>query len=136
MDAAQAYELDQQCFPAGIAYAAEEIAAYMQMPGFHLGCVDGGILAGMILTVGRRGCGHVITVDVDAGWRRRGIGQHLMRAAEDHYRQQGARGMRLEAAVNNAGALAFYARLGYRVVGALSGYYAPDLDALRLEKRF
>jgi ribosomal protein S18 acetylase RimI-like enzyme len=44
--------------------------------------------------------------------------------------------MVLEAAVNNAAALSFYARLGYRVERTLPGYYAEDLDGLRLRLEF
>lgn len=136
-DAAAAYALDQQCFPPAIAYSAAEIESYLSLPGFHLGCQENkdGALLGMILTAPHRNRGHVITVDVAVVARRRGIGEHLMRAAEDHYRARKLRGMRLEAAVNNSGALAFYARLGYRITVRLQGYYG-DLDGVRLELDF
>lgn len=167
-DVAEIFALDQRCFPVGIAYSAEEIAAYLRMPGFHQGCSRAGRLAAVLLSaLGKRegragdpgapgpakrqaggvaqphqaprqsiGRGHVITVDVAPEARRQGIGQELMRNAEAYYRARGARGMRLEAAVNNAGALAFYARLGYHMTRLLPGYYAADLDALRLELDF
>lgn len=135
-DVAQIYALDQRCFPEGIAYTAGEVAAYLRMPGFHQGCERAGRLIAVLLSTLAKLRGHVITVDVAPEARREGIGQELMRHAEAYYRARGARGMRLEAAVNNAGALAFYARLGYRVVRTLPGYYAADLDALRLELDF
>lgn len=106
----------------------------MRRRGFQLAAEACGSLAAFILTEPERGRGHVITVDVAPEHRRGGVGLALMQAAEDHYRAMGARGMSLEVAVNNAGALAFYARLGYRVARILRDYYAADLDALRLEK--
>ncbi|MGH9392753.1 MAG: GNAT family N-acetyltransferase [Terriglobales bacterium] len=135
-DATALHELDQRCFPPGIAYSRGEIdAALGARDGFHRGAFVQGALAGFILTAPTRsGAGHVITVDVDARQRRAGIGRALLLAAEAHYRERAARAMRLEVAVNNAPALAFYAGLGYRVVRALPGYYARDLDGLRLEK--
>ncbi|MGH9414176.1 MAG: GNAT family N-acetyltransferase [Terriglobales bacterium] len=137
-DVEQVHALDQSCFPPGIAYSANEIAAYLRLHGLHQGCIgkDGSPLLGLLLSCGQQQRGHIITLDVDADARRRGIGQQLMRNAEQYYRERGARGMRLEAAVNNAGALAFYARLGYRVVRRLAGYYAADLDALQLDLDF
>lgn len=137
-DVAGVHALDQRCFAAGIAYTAEEIAAYLRMPGLHQGCErDGRLIAVLLSTMAKaKTRGHIITVDVAPEARRRGIGQELMRRAEAYYRAHGAPGMRLEAAVNNAGALAFYARLGYQMKGLLPGYYAADLDALRLELDF
>ncbi|MGH9466289.1 MAG: GNAT family N-acetyltransferase [Terriglobales bacterium] len=134
-DLAAVHALDQRCFPPGIAYSAAEITAYLRMPGFHCGCGQEG-LEGVLLSVLSRARGHIITVDVEASARRKGIGRQMMRAAESYYRDRGAKGMCLEAAVNNAPALAFYARLGYRIVRTLRGYYAADLDALRLELNF
>lgn len=132
-DLPQLYALDQRCFAPGIAYSREEIAACLRHPGgFHRGVESEGRLAGFILSQPRGQFGHVITVDVEPACRRQGVGEALMRAAAEHYRQRGARGMVLEAAVNNAAALAFYARLGYRVERTLPGYYAEDLDGLRL----
>ncbi|HEY8054491.1 MAG TPA: GNAT family N-acetyltransferase [Terriglobales bacterium] len=131
------HALDQRCFPPGIAYSQAEIAAALRHPqGFHRGAEEGGRLAAFILTQPRGRYGHVITVDVEADFRRQGLGEELMRAAEEHYRGRGASGMLLEAAVNNAGALAFYSRLGYRVERTLPGYYAEDLDGLRLRIEF
>jgi ribosomal-protein-alanine N-acetyltransferase len=131
------HALDQRCFPPGIAYETAEIAAALRHPsGFHRGAEVEGRLAAFILTQPRGRYGHVITVDVDAAHRRQGLGERLMRAAEEHYRGLGARGMVLEAAVNNAAALSFYARLGYRVERTLPGYYAEDLDGLRLRLEF
>ncbi|MGH9481493.1 MAG: GNAT family N-acetyltransferase [Terriglobales bacterium] len=133
-DLAAIYALDQRCFAPGIAYSTAEMRAMLLRRGFHAAIEAGGELGGFILTEMNRGHGHVITLDVAPEHRRRGLGLALMRAAEDHYRATGARGMSLEVAVNNAGALAFYTRLGYRVARRLPGYYARDLDALRLEK--
>lgn len=137
-DGAEIFALDQRCFPEGIAYSAEEIAAYLRMPGFHQGCECSGRLIAVLLSAMAKSKtrGHIITVDVAPEARRQGIGLELMRNAEAYYRACGAGGMRLEAAVNNAGALAFYAHLGYRITGLLPGYYAADLDALRLELDF
>lgn len=104
--------------------------------GFHRGVQMDGQLTAFILTLRRPRRGHVITVDVAPEHRRTGLARQLILAAEAHYANAGALGMSLEAAVNNAAALQFYARLGYRIERRLPAYYARDLDGLRLIKDF
>jgi ribosomal-protein-alanine N-acetyltransferase len=130
------FALDQRCFPPGIAYSQREIRDALRLAprGFHLACSAAASLAGFILTLRRADRGHVITIDVAPEFRRHGIGQRLLAAAEDFYRRTGARGMRLEAAVDNQPALAFYSRFGYRVIRTLPRYYSPRLDAVLLHK--
>lgn len=139
-DSPRLWALDQRCFPPGIAYSPAEIKEFLLIHGAYHRAIELGAppaLAGFILTVRNRDRGHVVTLDVAPEFRRQGLGQALMEAAEAHFgihRRAGLVGMRLEVAVNNASALRFYVRLGYRVVRTLRGYYAADLDGLLLHK--
>lgn len=136
-DVAAMHALDRRCFAPGIAYSLAEIrAALRARGGWHRLAEDEAGLAGFILTQPQRDRGHVITVDVAPERRRTGLGATLLGGAEEHYRAAGARGMRLEVAVNNVAALAFYAHRGYTVVRRLPGYYAADLDGLLLRLDF
>ena len=58
-----------------------------------------------------------------------------MEAAEERVRKLGGFMMVLEAAVDNAAALAFYERHRYKVLKRLPRYYAHNLDAWFLTKR-
>jgi ribosomal-protein-alanine N-acetyltransferase len=78
--------------------------------------------------------GHFITVDVAPEQRRTGIGRILMEAGEAHLAAAGCIGVVLEVAVNNAGAQAFYERLGYRESGYIPGYYGDGTSALVMRK--
>jgi ribosomal protein S18 acetylase RimI-like enzyme len=51
------------------------------------------------------------------GWRNRGIGEHLMQAAEAWARDRGATQVILDLSAANEGAQRFYVRLGYEVYG-------------------
>jgi len=137
-DAAPLFALDQRCFQPGIAYSKAEIKEILAAAprGFHVALEQDGALLGFILTLHHGGRGHVITLDVAPEHRRQGAGQTLMQAAEDFYRRHGARGMRLEVAINNHPALRFYATLGYRAIRTLPRYYTPTLDAQELHKDF
>ena len=57
-------------------------------------------------------------------WRRRNCG----------CAQRSAIMVRLETAVDNAGALSFYKRRGYNVMQTIPHYYSSGVDALLLEK--
>ncbi|HXE31080.1 MAG TPA: GNAT family N-acetyltransferase [Terriglobales bacterium] len=131
------WELDQRCFPPGIAYSQAEIRSMLRQDGFHRGIERDdapGEFAAFVLSQRHGHRGHIITLDVGAEYRRRGLGAALLAAAEQYFQAQGTIGMRLEAAVNNRPALQFYTRCGYRVVRPLPGYYAEDLDGLLLHK--
>ena len=78
--------------------------------------------------------GHVITIDVDHGARRSGVGSLLLRAAEDRLRAEGSRAVGLETAVDNLAALAFYKRHGYNVIRTWPRYYSNGVDALVMRK--
>jgi ribosomal-protein-alanine N-acetyltransferase len=76
----------------------------------------------------------VLTVGVTKAARRRGVGKALILAAIDAARQTGAKACFLEVAVDNPGAAALYAGLGFRRAGVRRGYYdrGPEglIDAL------
>jgi ribosomal protein S18 acetylase RimI-like enzyme len=80
--------------------------------------------------------GHVVTLDVLASDRRRGIGRALLSGIEERLRKAGARRIHLETAEDNAAALVFYAALGYEPVARLPEYYGPGQPAIRLKKEY
>jgi len=91
-------------------------------------------IAGFIVAEMDRGSGHIITIDVIAAARRSGLGSLLLRSAEIRLRAAGCRTVELEAAVDNASALAFYKRHGYSVIKVWPRYYSNGVDALVLQK--
>lgn len=139
--------IDAACFEADIRYSRREMVQFMSLPGAGTLVAEAldprtargpgqapPALAGFILAVAQRRGGHIITLDVLPEHRRAGLGRRLMEAAETQMLSSGAVMVQLEAAVNNAPALAFYRRLGYRAVKKLPGYYPGGLDGLMLVK--
>ncbi len=136
--------IDQKCFPPGISYSRLELAAYIRRRG-SLTLVaestkgkpeapDPAILGFIVAEVDRRGIGHIITIDVITAARRFGIGSSLLDAAEVGLRAAQCRSVRLETAVDNLGALAFYKRRGYFLEKTVPQYYSNGVDALVLRK--
>jgi len=133
------WRLDQECFPPGISYSRQELKFYMRRKrSFTLvaeadGETGHAPIGGFIIAYGGV-TGHIITIDVTAKLRRSGLGSQLLKAAEDRLRTAGSRGVTLETAVDNSGALAFYKRHGYSVVGTWPRYYSNGVDALVMTK--
>lgn len=112
-------------------------------PDSYLSAPDGGmrawvaergdLVAGFVLA--RYACGEmeVLNLAVTEGARRTGVGDALVRAALEEGEARGASQAFLEVRESNAGALGFYAALGFTAVGRRKGYYqAPVEDALIL----
>ncbi len=93
-------------------------------------------ILGFIVAESSRRLGHIITIDVRSEARRHRIGSSLLDRAESCLRTAKCHAVRLETAVDNLTALAFYKRHGYAVIDTLPRYYANGVNALLLEKLF
>lgn len=133
------YALDQACFAPGISWSKAELRYFLKYPGNAAFAADdsgrlaGFAIAGKHLRKGKM-LGRLITIDVDSGLRRRGLGQALLTAAVDWLRREGATAVVLEVAVDNLAAQAFYERHGFVRTGRIPGYYLGRIDALVMEK--
>lgn len=127
LDAAHA--LDQACFEPGIAYGRAELRMLMRRPGaVALAADEDGRLAAFAIADRRGRRGHLITIDIAPGARRRGLGRRLFAEVSRRLAQAGAREIRLEVDVRNAGAIRFYESLGFAKTRTLRGYYGSGLD--------
>ena len=129
------WQMDQECFPPGIAYSREELKAYMRGKGSFtlVAAGDDVAIAGFLVAYGGM-TGHIITIDVASFTRRSGVGSLLLSAAEDRLRADGSQAVGLETAVDNLSALSFYKRHGYSVIKTWPRYYSNGVDALVLQK--
>jgi ribosomal-protein-alanine N-acetyltransferase len=135
------YEIDQVCFIAGIAYSKAELRYYLQHPKAVVlvaeddqNVIAGFCIAQKYMQEGRH-LGHIVTIDVLPAARRLGTGRILMQAAEERLREDSVVRVRLEVAVDNQAAQAFYQHLGFAVTGKIPGYYLGRLDAWVMEKQ-
>ena len=81
----------------------------------------------------------LITIDVPASARRKGIGSSLLRAVEERALRGGALKMVLEVRESNGAALFLYKSAGYMPVGEIPNYYFYPVKGSRkaivMEKR-
>jgi ribosomal-protein-alanine N-acetyltransferase len=133
------WQIDQSCFPSGIAYSQFELKTYIgRRSAFTLVAErdegGSGTLLGFVVGEASRPMGHIITIDVRSEARRHRLGSALLKAAEGRLRVEKCSAVRLETAVDNLPALAFYKRYGYDVIETIPRYYSNGVDALLLEK--
>jgi ribosomal-protein-alanine N-acetyltransferase len=136
------WQIDQSCFPPGIAYSKAELRAYVWAPRVFtlvaeiIGADSRGIpiLGFIVAHASPTKSAHIITIDVVSAGRRSGVGSALLAAAEERLRGANCDGVRLETAVDNLPAQKFYERHGYKVVKRITGYYSTGLDAFVLTK--
>jgi ribosomal-protein-alanine N-acetyltransferase len=128
------------CFPEEIAYAPEEIAAALAHPHTFAVVAEcpaatGHPVIGFVLASKDRAVlGHIITIDIQADFRRQGIGERLMEMGEQCLVGMGASRVVLEVAIDNQPAIAFYQARGYVTRRTLPRYYRDGSDAYLMEK--
>jgi ribosomal-protein-alanine N-acetyltransferase len=130
------FRLDEACFAEEFRFDRESMREFAEERNAIVRIAEevSGELAGFIIVhVERVATGwraYVVTLDVAAEWRQKGLGRRLMREAEACAVTAGVRWMQLHVFTGNAGAIRFYKRLGYERIRERRGFYgAPGLDA-------
>ena len=119
--------LHRSAFAPAEAWSATVIALQLESPG-GFGLLDprGGMILGR--AIAREA--EVLTLAVEPGMRRGGIGRGLLAGAMVRARALDADAMFLEVAVNNDPAIGLYRAAGFEQVGLRRRYYADGTDAL------
>ena len=129
------YEIDQVCYPPGIAYSKRMLRWFLRQPGaLTLVATQNDGPIGFIVSECEPPRGHIITLDMLEAYRRHGIGSALLRETEGRLFEHGVRRIALETATDNAPAIAFWEKHGYRTFGALKDYYGAGHDARAMQK--
>jgi ribosomal-protein-alanine N-acetyltransferase len=140
-DFAGLHEMDQSCFPPGIAYSKRMLRYFLASPSAT--CIvalqpaaanEGEKITGFILFESDGTTAHIVTLDVSIACRRRGVGSLLLDAMETALTREGAKAIILETAVNNHAAIALWKRHGFHSEGTLKRYYLNRVDALQMRK--
>ncbi|MGH7287248.1 MAG: GNAT family N-acetyltransferase [Myxococcota bacterium] len=116
------------------AWSERGFAAELARPGARIWAArdPDGRLVGYLAAERVQGELLVHSLAVERDQRRRGTGRALLEQALA--REPGVRVVHLEVRSNNAGAQAFYARVGFRAVGRRRGFYADGADAVLLTR--
>jgi len=133
--------LDALCFEPPFRFSLTAMRRFIETGNaWTLIAESGGILAGFLIVhlevVENRIVGYVVTIDIAQGFRRTGLGHRLLSEGESWVARSGGEAMLLHVYVKNAGAIAFYERLGYRSTDVVPGFYGRGIDAILYSKQF
>jgi [ribosomal protein S18]-alanine N-acetyltransferase len=130
------YAIDQACYEPAIAYSRPELRDYLRFPGADCLVAEADSqTAGFILTAHDNRWGYIVTIDVLEPYRRHGVGSMMLQEAERKLAASGVREVALETATNNASAIAFWKKHGYRTDGVKKNYYPGGIDAYSMRKQ-
>src|SRR5271165_4989703 len=152
------WQIDQLCFPEGIAYTQMDLTGFIMKRNaitlvaevHSANAIANGkhgrdadvlnnhpAIAGFVVAHPIRGrIGRILTLDIVPEARRFGLASRLMPECEQRLRAAGSTQVYLETAVNNEPALQLYHKLGYQIVRTLPEYYSSQsLDAFQMAKR-
>jgi ribosomal-protein-alanine N-acetyltransferase len=121
--------IHRNAFPRGDSWSRDVMLLQLEVSS-TFGLVHS--LGGMILGRVAADEAEILTLAVNPGHRRLGIGSALLRAAKDRAAGRGAVAMFLEVAVTNDAARALYTAHGFTEAGLRRHYYTDGTDALIL----
>ena len=130
----QIFALESRCFRRP--WTPAQLAYYLESPGYVLLiAAEGAELWGYLCLDSVLDEGTVANVAVAPERRRRGIGEKLLRAAQDRARALGLKSLYLEVRESNAAALTLYEKQGFQRAGLRKRYYEdPVEDAVLMTK--
>jgi ribosomal protein S18 acetylase RimI-like enzyme len=125
------YQIDQACFPPGVSYSRQELAAFIAHRNSRtwVATAEERIVGFLVMSRAPQRVGQITTIDVAEPWRRRRVGTLLMDAAEDWAQRQRLRFVYLETAEDNLTAQAFYKSRGYVKLKRIARYYGNGAAA-------
>jgi ribosomal-protein-alanine N-acetyltransferase len=136
------WQIDQVCFPPGIAYTQMDLTGFVTrrksitlVADFAAPSDRGNGIAGFAVAQPVRNIGRILTLDVLPEARGSGLGSRLMEVCEARLRSAGCQQAFLETAVTNQAAIGLYRKLGYEILRTLPLYYTSHaLDAYLMGK--
>jgi ribosomal-protein-alanine N-acetyltransferase len=125
------YMLDLVCFDEPFRFTLAAMRRFVLQRGaiVIVAEADGRLAGFVVVHPVKRATGYVVTLDVSAEFRRRGLASALMTAAERQALQAGVEEMALHVYTGNSTAIAFYERLGFQRGELCAGFYGPGMDA-------
>lgn len=134
--AVQVAQLEEICF--SDPWSEKSIASELSNPlSLWLVAMEGERLAGYVGSQSVEGEADMMNVAVHSDFRRRGVGETLVRALVTALAEKGIHSLTLEVRVSNVSAIGLYRKIGFEQVGLRKNYYRhPREDAYILRKEW
>ena len=102
--------------------------------GFTVYSIDDEIVAFMICARNTPNEARILMFAVDQKYRRKGIGEALMRDFVEYCSRNGFISLKLEVKTDNESAINFYKKFGFVITSRLRAYYSDASDAFTMWK--
>lgn len=129
-DLSQIIKLERECFKDPYNRFVFLILYKLFPKGFLVAEIEDKIV-GYISLIKFRSKASLVSVAVSKSFRRRGIGERLVREAIDRVKGN-IKVVELEVRVSNKEAISLYEKLGFKVVKKIKHYYLDGEDALKM----
>ena len=128
------YALDVMCFEPQFRFSRTAMRRFAETPKARvaIAVVAGTVAAFGILHIQKTAAdrsGYLVTLDVDPGYRRLGLGARVMVALEEKARISGCDALLLHVSARNEAAIRFYERSGFTRSHPARGFYGAHEDA-------
>ena len=133
-DLAQMVQIENLCFPEETAFPPGMFSYLIRYSVALVACVPQETVLGFIIGYASGSAGAGYTLDVHPHFRRRGTARALIRALEEELKAEGAKAVRLEAAVEKPETMELYRQAGYRERELVRNYYGRGKHAVRMWK--
>ena len=132
----QIAQLERECF--SDPWSVNSISSELTNPlSLWIVALDGEKVAGYVGSQSVMGWADMMNIAVAPEYRRKGIGEQLVRTLISRLKDQQVTRLTLEVRVSNTCAIALYEKLGFQQVGCRPNYYHnPREDALILRKEW
>lgn len=130
-------EIDQLCFPPGIAFD-REVFEYCLSQEFCRGFGverEGRLAAFAIINFTGPRSMQIVTIDVLPEHRGQGLARTIMSEIEGAARGHDVRRIVLQVSTQNETAIALYQKWGFQIKSVLPDYYARGMDAFLMDKK-
>lgn len=141
-DANAMYALDLECFEAPFRFSSRAMRQFAEEPGaivllaeIRAGEKAAPKLAAFAIAHMEGQTAYIVTLDVAAPYRHKGLAGRLMEQTEARARAAGAREVALHVYTGNAGAIAFYESRGYDRMRVAENFYARGVHGLVYRKK-
>ena len=130
------FRLDEACFEEPFRFTRTAMQRFAESRKARVVIAESdGALAGFAILHVEGRVGYVVTLDVDADFRRQGLARQLMQAMEQQAAEAGCAVVGLHVFVGNEAAIQFYERVGYERAGDVPGFYGAGFAAWAYRKK-
>jgi ribosomal-protein-alanine N-acetyltransferase len=128
-------EIERASFPQKVAYSKSHFEKlYKQYPdGFFVAWLSERMVGYIVGYIPNRS-GYIDSIAIDPNYRLQGIGKNLTNSLLDHFKEKRVRTISLNVRTKNKTGIAFYQKLGFKILKTIKNFYRNGDDAYLMKR--